>query len=181
MSDMWEQLRETDPELWAEVKTMEQEGRHPSPTVVIVCEDGHKLRKVQTYRRGASGDDGVWAPVTAASRRERSAGAAPYASPTMGSADAGGTRAHLLDDSPRSVKQWANVKAFVKAGVKAEDGSSSEVDARLRDALTCSSCAMRVPVRDERLQVILSGVWEAAGSPASGVSHLSLRGLDAVA
>lgn len=140
MSDVWAQLRETDPELWAEAKAMERASRHPSPTVVIVCEDGHRRRKVETYTRD---EQGTWEP-----RRVRGES----------------VRARLVDDAPTGAKSIRSV-----------------VGGRDRDRLTCSSCAMSVPVRGERLQVILSGVWEAAGSPDTGVSHLSLRGLDAVA
>lgn len=140
MSDMWGHLRETDPELWAEAKAMERAGRHPSPTVVIVCEDGHKRRRVETYTRD---ERNVWEP-----RRGRGKSA----------------RARLVDDAPTDTRSIRTV-----------------IGGRDRDRLTCSSCEMSVPVRDERLQVILTGVWEAAGSPDSGVSHLSLRGLDAVA
>lgn len=142
MSDVWAQLRETDPELWAEAKAMERAGRHPSPTVVIVCEDGHRRRKVETYTRDEHDE---WTPRAA---HEAS------------------VRARLVDDVPTDGK---SVRALRTVG------------GRDRDALVCSACQMSVPVRDERLQVILSGVWEAAGSPDTGVSHLSLRGLDAVA
>lgn len=140
MSDVWEQLRETDPDLWAEAKAMERAGRHPAPAVVIICEDGHKRRKVETYTRD---ERNMWEP-----RRLRGKS----------------TRARLVDDAPTDART-------IRTAAGGRD----------RDRLTCSSCAMSVPVRGERLQVILSGVWEAAGSPSSGVSHLSLRGLDAVA
>lgn len=146
------------------------------PTVVLFCEDGHKRRKVQTYVLDSRQDPPKWDPVIVNSRRKRAEGATRAERPSAGRADAGGTRAHLLDDSPQGFKRWV----AGSTGVNAVDGSTFEVDARVRDALTCSSCAMTVPVRDERLQIVLDRLWEAGGAESSGVSYLSLKGLGAV-
>lgn len=143
------------------------------PSVVLYCDDGHKRRKVQTYMVGS---DEKWSPIVVASRRQRLDGAPRAERPPYGRADVGGTRAHLLDDSPQDFKRWA----VGSTGVNALDGSTFEVDARVRDALTCSSCGMSVPVRDERLQEVLQTVWEAGGADSYGVSYLSLKGLDTV-